>query len=384
MSRKAVYLDHNASAPLLPEARDAMREAFELTGNPSSVHGHGRTLRNRIETARGQVASLAGAERNQVVFTGSATEAITQAIVGGARALGVGALVVGAGEHQAVLQAAEATGLPVMHAGLDADGRIRVDDIAEALRTADANGVRLLVAVNLVNNETGVVQPVERIEALVGPTPHYLFVDAVQALGKRPLEFAARAPDMMAVSAHKIGGPAGVGALLMKGHCDQVRLIPGGGQETGRRGGTESAALIAGFGAAAQAFPTRYEAADVASLVARAETGMRAIVPDLVVFGETAERIGNASNFAVPGLKNAVAMMGFDLLGLSVSSGSACSSGKVGPSHVLQAMAVPAELAGCAMRLSLGWSSTKDDVEDYLAGFSEVVERHRSRHGRAA
>ncbi len=159
------------------------------------------------------------------------------------------------------------------------------------------------------------IQPLDRIEALVGPSPHYLFVDAVQAFGKMDLEFAARAPDMMAVSAHKIGGPAGVGALLMKGHADQVRLIPGGGQETGRRGGTEAAALIAGFGAAAEAFPKKFYEANVSELIRTAEEGMRNMAPDLVVFGEKAERIGNVSNFAVPGLKNAVAMMGLDLKG---------------------------------------------------------------------
>jgi cysteine desulfurase len=384
MSRSAIYLDHNASAPLLPEARAALLAALDLTGNPSSVHAHGRALRNLVEAARAQVAALAGAERTQVVFTGSATEAITQAIVGGAKALGFDAIVVSAGEHQAVLKAAEATGLPVMHAGLDTDGRIKVEEIADAMRKADESGLKLLVAVHLVNNETGVVQPVDRIEVLVGPSPHYLFVDAVQAFGKLGLEFAARAPDMMAVSAHKIGGPAGVGALLMKGHADQVRLIPGGGQETGRRGGTESAALIAGFGAAAEAFPARYAEAGVEALVEQAEAGMRDSGPDFVVFGEKADRVGNVSNFALPGLKNSVAMMGLDLLGLSVSSGSACSSGKVGPSHVLDAMGVPAELSGSAMRLSLGWSSSREEVSAYLEGFGEVVERHRSRRGRAA
>ncbi len=384
MSRSAIYLDHNASAPLLPEARAAMLAALDLTGNPSSVHGHGRTLRNSIELARAQVVKLAGAEREQVVFTGSATEAITQAIVAGAKAFGVDAIVTSAGDHAAVLKAAEATGLPVRQVGLDADGRIQVDQIADAIRKADSVGLRLLVAVHLVNNETGVIQPVDAIEVLVGPTPHFLFVDAVQAFGKLSLEFAARAPDLMAVSAHKIGGPAGIGALLMKGHADQVRLIPGGGQETGRRGGTESAALIAGFGAAAEAFPAKYHAAGTDALIAEAEAGMRAVEPGLVVFGENADRIGNTSNFAVPGLKNSVAMMGLDLAGFSVSSGSACSSGKVGPSHVLGAMGVPADLGGCAMRLSLGWNSTKHDIEAYLEGFGEVVGRHVSRHGRAA
>lgn len=384
MTHSAIYLDHNASAPLLPQARAVMVAALDLSGNPSSVHGHGRALRNLIETARGQVAKLSGAERSQVVFTGSATEAITQAIVGGTKAFRVDGIVVSAGEHMAVLKAAEATGLPMTRVGLNGDGLIRIEEIAAAMAKADAEGQRLLVCVHLVNNETGVIQPVERIEMLVGPTPHHLFVDAVQGFGKLDLEFSSRAPDMMAVSAHKIGGPAGIGALLMKGHADAVRLIPGGGQEQGRRGGTEPAAAIAGFGAATEAFPGQFYEANVSELVRTAEAGMRAMVPDLVVFGEKADRIGNVSNFAVPSLKNSVAMMGLDLLGLSVSSGSACSSGKVGPSHVLAAMGVAPELAECAMRLSLGWSSTADDVEGFLKGFGEVVGRHRSRHGRAA
>lgn len=384
MTRQSIYLDHNASAPLLPEARAAHIGALDLVGNPSSVHAQGRALRAIIDKARAQVARLAGAERDQVVFTGSATEAITQAIVGGAKAFGVDAIVVSEGEHAAVLKAAEATGLPVKKVGLDADGLIKVEEIAAALAAADLVGMRLLVAVHLVNNETGVIQPVDRIEVLVGPSPHYLFVDAVQGFGKIGLEFSSRAPDMMAVSGHKIGAPAGIGALLMKGHADQVRLIPGGGQESGRRGGTESTAAIAGFGAAAEVFAERFYQANVSELVRVAEDGMRMIAPDLVVFGEKADRIGNVTNFAVPGLKNAVAMMGLDLLGLSVSSGSACSSGKVGPSHVLAAMGVPAAVSECAMRVSFGWSSRIEDVEAYLKGFSEVVGRHRARHGVAA
>lgn len=383
MTRQSIYLDHNASAPLLSEARAAHIGALDLVGNPSSVHAQGRALRAVIDKARAQIAKLAGAERDQVVFTGSATEAITQAIVGGAKAFNVDAIVVSEGEHAAVLKAAEATGLPVKKIGLDADGLIKVEEIASALAAADLVGMRLLVAVHLVNNETGVIQPVDRIEVLVGPSPHYLFVDAVQGFGKVGLEFSSRAPDMIAVSGHKIGGPAGIGALLMKGHADQVRLIPGGGQESGRRGGTESAAAIAGFGAAAEVFAERFYQANVSELVRTVEDGMRLIAPDLVVFGEKADRIGNVTNFAVPGLKNAVAMMGFDLLGLAVSSGSACSSGKVGPSHVLAAMGVPAELGECAMRVSFGWSSTIEDVEAYLKGFSEVVGRHKSRRAAA-
>jgi len=384
MSETAIYLDHNASAPLLPEAREAIVGALELTGNPSSVHGHGRALRALVDEARAKVAKLAGATREQVVFTGSATEAITQAIVGGAKALGVSGIVASAGCHTAALKAAEATGLPVTYVGLDADGYIRVEEIAAALARANDFGAKLLVAVHLVNNETGVIQPIGRIEALVGPTPHYLFVDAVQAFGKLPLEFQSRAPDMMAISAHKIGGPVGVGALLVKAHADGVRLIPGGGQEQGRRGGTESAALIVGFGAAAAAFVTRYDAAKVFSLSGQVAEGVRAQASDATIFGGQVERIGNVVDFAVPGLKSSVAMMGLDLLGLSVSSGSACSSGKVGPSHVLKAMGVSPELLECALRVSLGWSSTAEDVTAFLAGFSDVLGRHVSRQGRAA
>jgi cysteine desulfurase len=385
MARQAIYLDHNASAPLLPEARDALVDALSLTGNPSSVHNHGRLLRNRIEAARDQVAALAGAERTQVVFTGSATEAITQAIVGAVKAFRLDRVVVSAGEHSAVLKAAESAGVKVTTLDLDENGIIRVDQLAEAIEAANAVADQILVAVHAVNNETGVVQPLARIEAMVGSTPHYLFVDAVQALGKLPLEFASRAPDMMAVSAHKIGGPAGVGALLVKGHADAARLIPGGGQESGRRGGTESAPLIAAFGAAAAAFPQRYDAARVSGLARTLEEGLFAVSPvDTQVFGAMAERAGNVVDFAVPGLTSAVAMMGLDLMGISVSSGSACSSGKVGPSHVLAAMGVKPELAACALRVSLGWNSTEGDVNAFLDGFEEVLGRHRARQGRAA
>jgi cysteine desulfurase len=384
MTRTPVYLDHNASAPLLPEARAAHIGALDLVGNPSSVHGHGRALRNVIETGREQVARLAGAERRQVVFTGSATEAITQAIIGGVKAFAVDRVVISAGEHAAASKAAEAAGVPVTIVGLDADGVIRTDKIAAAIAAADAAGERLLVAVHAVNNETGVVQPMARIEMLVGPTPHHLFVDAVQAFGKLDLEFSSRAPDMMAVSAHKIGGPIGIGALLVKGHADTVRLIPGGGQEQGRRGGTESASLIAGFGAAAAAFQGHYDAEQVGGLVEAMEAGLRSMAPDIVVFGKGAKRLGNVVNFAVPGLQNSVAMMGLDLLGLSVSSGSACSSGKVGPSHVLAAMGVSQALSECALRVSLGWNSTAADVEAFLEGFESVLGRHRSRDGKAA
>ncbi len=381
MTRPAIYLDHNAASPLRPEARASLLAALDHAGNPSSVHAHGRALRDLVETGRRQVARRAGAEVRQVVFTGSATEAITQAIVGGAKAFSAGAVALGAGEHAAVLKAAEATGLPLWTIGLDAEGRIDLDQLAAALARADAESVTLLVALHWVNNETGVVQPVGRISALVGPTRHILFIDAVQAFGRIDLEFAASAADMMAISGHKIGGPAGIGALLVKGHADTVRLIPGGGQEQGRRGGTESAALIAGFGAAADA--AHYDHAAMLALTHLVETGIAALAPDVTIFGAGAERVGNVVNFAVPGIGNATAMMALDLMGLSVSSGSACSSGKVGASHVLAAMGVEKALAECALRISFGWNSTREDAQAFLAGFEKVLTRQR-RAGQAA
>lgn len=381
MARQSVYLDHNASTPLRPEARAALVAALDLMGNPSSVHAHGRALRNLVETGRQQLARLCGAEAKQVVFTGSATEAITQAVFGGVRTFASGAIVLSAGEHAAVAKAAEATGLPLWTIGLDGEGRIDLDQLAAALARADAENVTLLVALHWVNNETGVVQPVERINTMVGPTRHTLFIDAVQALGKLDLDFAASAPDMMAVSGHKIGAPAGIGALLVKGHADLVRLIPGGGQEQGRRGGTESAPLIAAFGAAAEA--SAYDRQAMQALTERVEAGLIAMAPDCVVFGRGATRSGNVTNFAVPGLGNATAMMALDLMGLSVSSGSACSSGKVGASHVLAAMGVPRDLANCALRVSFGWNSTMADAEAFLAGFETLLLRNR-RDGKAA
>ncbi len=381
MTRPAVYLDHNAASPLRPEARVALLAALELNGNPSSVHSHGRALRNLIETGRRQVAHLAGAETRQLVFTGSATEAITQAIVGGAKSFSAGAIAISAGEHAAALKAAEATGLPVWTIALDGQGRIDLDQLTQILARADAEGINLLFALHWVNNETGVVQPIGRINALVGPTRHTLFIDAVQALGKLPLDFAASAPDMMAISGHKIGAPAGIGALLVKGHADLVRLIPGGGQEQGRRGGTEAVALIAAFGAAAEA--TRYDHDAMRTLTGRLESGLKALAPDLLIFGNEAERVGNVVNFAVPGISNATAMMALDLMGLSVSSGSACSSGKVGASHVLAAMGVDKSLADSALRVSFGWNSTIEDADAFLAGFETFLARQK-RAGQAA
>lgn len=378
------YLDHNASTTLLPEAREAIVSALEVTGNPSSVHRSGRALRALIEKARGDVAALVGAERGQVVFTGSATEATTQAIVGGVKALGVDEIVVSAGEHAAVLQAAIVSNASVTEIGLKDNGLVDLAALADIVLKANEDGRRLLVAVHHVNGETGVIQPIAQIEALVGPTGHVLFVDAVQACGKRSLAFAKSKIDMMVISAHKFGGPAGIGALVMKSECDTVRLIPGGGQELGRRGGTEAAVLIAGFGQAARTFEQHYDTDFVGELMQALLVGLNQLAPDAVIFGDAEFRMENVVQFAVPNVESSVALMGLDLEGVAVSSGSACSSGKVGRSHVLDAMGVAPELANCALRISFGWSSTHEDVAAFLSAFEKVLERCRKSSGRAA
>lgn len=375
MQERTHYLDHNASAPLLPGARAALCAGLEMHGNPSSVHGSGRALRALVDKGRGEVADLVGATRAQVVFTGSATEAITQALVGGAKALAVDLIITSAGEHKAVLEAAEASGKPVEIIGLDGEGTLQMEALLARLDGLDAAGQVALVAIHAVNNETGVVQPIEEIERRVGPSPHFLFVDGVQALGKMDIGFAARAVDMMAFSAHKIAGPAGIGALIVKGHCNTVRLIPGGGQEMGRRGGTEAAALIAGFGAAAVEFTKKFDAADTSALAKALEAGISALAPDAVFFGTGSARLAHTVNFAVPGLKNSVAMMALDLEGIEVSSGSACASGKVGRSHVLESMGIAPDLVACGLRVSFGWSSTKEDVAAFLAAFERLLAR---------
>ncbi len=357
--------------------------ALAMTGNPSSVHGPGRALRAVIDDARDKVGRAAGADAKQVVFTGSATEALTQAIVGGVNAFGIDRVLVCATDHAAALKAAEASSVAVNLIGVDENGIVDLDALRRHIDTADGAGEKVLVTFAWVNNETGVVQPRGRIEAMVGPTPHILVIDAVQAFGKRDLDFAASATDMMAVSAHKIGGPAGIGALLVKGHADTVRLVPGGGQEQGRRGGTESAALIAGFGAACETFGEVFEADRVAGLTNRFEERLLAVAPDAVIFSRGADRIGTTVNFAVPGIKNTVAMMSLDLAGIAVSSGSACSSGKVGRSHVLSAMGVAPQLSECGLRVSLGWSSTAEEIDAFFAAFETVLSRHR-RDGAAA
>ncbi len=377
MAKKITYLDHNASAPLLPDAKRAIIDALELVGNPSSIHYCGRKLSKIIVLAQDKIAKISGAKRDEVVFTSSATESINQAIKGAVKALNIDKIIICAGEHKAALKAAENSGVGLEKFSLLNNGQIDLLQFKQILGKIDESEETALICVHEVNNETGTIQPIREIEKIIAPTRHYLFVDAVQAFAKMELNFSSRFVDMMAISAHKIGGPVGVGALLMKSHCDEVRLIEGGGQQKNRRGGTLPAALIAGFGEAAIEFPKKYNEQLLKELIEKIETGLRKLSDNLVVFAKNSERMGNIINFAIPGLKAEIAMMGLDLEGVQLSSGSACSSGKVAHSHVLRAMGVSLQLASESLRVSLGWNSTIEDVERFLSAFAKVLKTRK-------
>ena len=361
-----VYFDWNATAPLCAEAREAMMGALAVTGNPSSVHTEGRAARALVEDARAKVAALVGGEARSVTFTSGATEANMTALT---PALGTAGekrprdrLFVSAIEHPSVLSggrfAAEAVEtLPVTQAG--------VVDLA-ALRAAIAKPERPLISVMLANNETGVIQPIVEIAEIVHAANGLLHVDAVQGPGRIPVHIADLGADLLTLSSHKIGGPQGAGALVRRGDVHIAEpLIKGGGQERGLRAGTENVAAITGFGAAA-ARATQADAARMTNLRAQLERGLRASTPDVMIFGAASPRLPNTTLFAAPGLRAETVVISFDLNGIAVSSGSACSSGKVSASHVLDAMGVEPALARGAIRISIGGTTTEADIEQFL------------------
>jgi cysteine desulfurase len=360
-----VYLDYNATAPVRPEAAAAVVEALSEGGNASSVHGFGRRARGRIETAREQVAALVGARPEQVVFTSGGTEANNLALAGIDRAR----RLVSAGEHDSVLQAAPRA----ERIALDPRGRV---DLGVLSRLLAAERRPALVSVMFANNETGVVQPLAEVVKLARAQGALVHSDAVQAAGKIPLDMAALGIDLLSLSAHKLGGPQGVGALVIAEGVALAPLMRGGGQERSRRGGTENLAGIAGFGAAAGAAAGDLEAAARLSLLRdRLEQALRGLAPEVRVFGAGASRLPNTSCFAVPGLGGETQVMALDLAGVAVSAGSACSSGRVRASHVLRAMGAGEEEAGSAIRVSLGWRSEAADVERFLAAWGELYRR---------
>jgi cysteine desulfurase len=375
-----VYLDSNATAPLRAKAREAALAAMETTGNPSSVHAEGRAARRIVEDARNQVARLAGISSRCVTFVSGGTEAANAALNplfgGGPNAAPLERLIVSAGEHPCVLSGHRFPAAEV--APLRPDGRVDLDWLDAACRRPG----RALVALQGANNETGVIQPVAEAAALVHAAGGFLFCDAVQMAGRMASDVATLGPDALMLSAHKMGGLKGAGALVMsrEGLSLGAPFMRGGGQERGARAGTESVAAIAAFGAAARESLAELdsEPARLTGLRDRLALAVRSVAADAAIFGETAPRLPNTVCFAVPGVEAATLMIALDLAGVAVSSGSACSSGKVTPSHVLAAMGVTPELARGAIRLSLGFASSEADVDRFAHAFASVIARMRT------
>lgn len=372
--RTSVYLDYNATAPLRPEAREALLRALESPANPSSVHAAGRAARDVVERARAEVGALVGVPAGSVTFVSGGTEANALAIES-AKAAGVQRLIVSAVEHDAVLETAKASGLPVEILPVDANGVAKLDSLAQALEPAG----KTLVCLMLANNETGVIQPAAEASRLVRAKDGWLHVDAVQAAGKIAVDFSDLGADTMALSAHKLGGPQGVGALVAGTRATVTRRQHGGGQERGRRAGTENVAGIAAFGAA-----SRTAREGLASLAEQAHwrdaLAERLKAQGAVVLGEGAERLPQTLCFAGEGFGSEVQVMNLDLAGVMVSAGSACSSGKVKASRVVEAMGRP-DLAPFALRVSGGWASTEDDWikcgDAWLAAWKRIGARRR-------
>jgi cysteine desulfurase len=369
-----IYLDWNATAPLRREAREAMAAAWDLNGNPSSVHAEGRHARRLVEEARAGVARAVGALPRNVVFTSGGTEANALALTPGLRrdsAPPVERLLVSAIEHVSVLAGGRFPTDAIGTIAVTGSGLLDLDRLRAMLH----GGPPALVSVMLANNETGAVQPVAEAAEIVHAAGGLLHVDAIQALGKISFNINALNVDLITVSGHKIGGPKGVGAVaLAEGVRGLEPLLRGGGQELGRRAGTENVAGIAGFGAAVKAAMDFLgnDAVRLENLRNRLEEGLRQ-TPRAIVFSGDVPRLPNTTLFTVPGMRAETAVIGFDLEGVAVSSGSACSSGKVQPSHVLEAMGFGPEIAQGAVRLSLGWSTSSADIDRCIEAWRKLA-----------
>lgn len=379
---KRVYFDHNATTPLRAEARDAMIAAMDICGNPSSVHAEGRSAKGLVERARAQVAALVGCKVNQVIFTGSATEAAALAVGQVAQHGGVfGALPT---EHDALYAWGDRE-LTALH---DAEGRLvraGEDMLAEAMAERDARpdpvtGRRALLAISAANSETGVMMPEGQV---VGSGVDYsVLCDVTQVAGKAPVLYGPVTPSYAILSAHKFGGPKGVGALINFTAEDPQAILRGGGQEMGRRSGTENVIGIAGFGAAAEAAlrdVTEDRWARVEKLRNILENEIADTAKETIFVGKSARRLPNTSCFAAPGWKGETQVMQMDLAGFAVSAGSACSSGKVRASRVLRAMGYGDDIASSAIRVSLGLDTTEDDVTRFVEAWQKKYQRHRER-----
>ena len=369
-----VYLDYNASAPLCMQAKQAMIAAMDVAGNPSSVHASGRAARKIVDHARRTIADLLGGDSERIIFTSGGTEANNLALNG----LEDVTVFTSAVEHPSVIEARpDAKRIPV-----DANGVIDLTALEEMLKDASEAEQKVLVSVMLANNETGVIEPVAKVGLLAREYGAKVHCDAVQALGRLPVDMGRLLVDMVSVSAHKIGGPKGVGVLAIAPGVMLAPQIRGGGQEKYRRGGTENVIGIAGFEAAAKrAEANMAKMADIAALRDRLETELASEAPELLIAGRGTERLVNTSCLILPGMPGETQVMALDLAGVAISSGSACSSGKVRESHVLKEMGV--DEPGSAIRVSLGLESTNEDIDTFVRVWSRMrgnVARRKARH----
>lgn len=377
------YLDWNATAPLLPQVRDAVLQALDMAGNPSSVHGEGRAARAAVETARRNVAALVGAGPAHVTFTSGATEAanlvLTPEFRMGRTPLSMGALYVSAIEHPAIREGGRFARENVHEVPVTAQGLVDLAALDEKLAAHDQARGLPVVAIMLVNNETGVIQPVREAARLVHARGGVMVVDVVQAVGRIPVDITELDADFLILSSHKLGGPKGIGALVSRGEIMMPRpLIHGGGQEKGHRSGTENVPAIIGFGVAAEIAANNIEERNgaIAGLRAMFEDGLRGAAPDVIIHGVDVPRVANTVFFTLPGLKAETGQIAFDIEGVALSAGAACSSGKVGASHVLTAMG--RDPGAGALRVSLGATTTANDIGHALDTFAKIARRRKS------
>ena len=389
---EAIYLDYNATAPVKPQVTQAIAEALAMTGNPSSVHQFGRVARDAVEEARDQVAKMIGSSAAEIIFTAGGTESNNTALASAGRKR----LIVSEVEHPSVLRAAESLtsygsdSIDNRRSGehelivlpVDSEGIVSLEVLNRAL---GANADDTLVSIMLANNETGVIQPVSELAALARKRGALVHCDAVQAPGRIAFDVSALGVDMLSLSAHKFGGPKGVGALYLRAGVDLQALVIGGGQERGLRAGTENVVGIVGFGVAAHlTIEDLQRAPHLATLRDTLEQCLQEIDPAVRVFGGGAERLPNTSCLSMPGVQSEMQVMGLDLAGVAISAGSACSSGKVEPSHVLRALGAPDAETGCAIRISLGWASSAADVEKLVSSWRAFYAGMSARYTGAA
>ncbi|WP_294536228.1 cysteine desulfurase family protein [uncultured Rhodoblastus sp.] len=384
-----IYFDYNATAPLRPEARAAAVQALDA-GNASSVHREGRAARQSIELARAALAAALGTQADLVVFVSGATEAANMALRPQTSSKACDLLLIGGGEHPCVVAGHGFAPEKVEIVALDAQGRLDLEILREKLaeKRALSEQMRPMLALQAVNNETGVIQPVAEAAAMVHAAGGLVVCDVVQAFGRVETNFAATGADLLFLSSHKLGGPKGAGALAFARRelLPKTPLIRGGGQERGFRGGTENPAALAGFGAAVAASLAgrAAESQRLRALRDDLQAGVLEIAPEAAIFGEGAARVANTLAFALPGLAAETLVAAFDVEGVALSSGSACSSGKVAPSTVLASMGVSAGLARSALRISMGWKTDDEEVVRFLQILARVRERMRSRLANSA